>query len=290
MYGFITVAALLIRWQFIDWRSPDYINYLEPWFLELKEAGGLNGLGKEIGNYNVLYLLLMALLTYIPLEPILLIKALSCFMDFLGAFAGVLLCRNMGKHFGSMTSVMIYGVLLILPNVFVNSAVWAQCDFSYTAFVMISLFFLMKDKFREAMIAFGVAFCFKLQAIFFLPVLLVYYVSKKKFSILEFLWWPLVWAATSLPAVMMGRSINSIVRIYHNQVTLYSWMTMSYPNIYMTIQKTGSEVEDYAYFSDMALVLTFCILSIGCAYAVRKKWFSIIRNYWEFLHGVHLLV
>ena len=91
LYAFITLAALALRWQFIDWRSPDYSSYLEPWFLELKAAGGLKGLGQVIGNYNVLYLFLMALLTYVPLEPIVLIKGLSIAMDFLGAFAGALL-------------------------------------------------------------------------------------------------------------------------------------------------------------------------------------------------------
>ena len=34
LYGFITIAALAIRWQFIEWESPDYISYLGPWFEE----------------------------------------------------------------------------------------------------------------------------------------------------------------------------------------------------------------------------------------------------------------
>ena len=271
LYAFITLAALALRWQFIDWRSPDYSSYLEPWFLELKAAGGLKGLGQVIGDYNVLYLFLMALLTYVPLEPIVLIKGLSIAMDFLGAFAGALLCRGKERGLNHMTSVMAYGILLLLPNVFVNSSVWAQCDFSYTAFIMFGIVLLLQDRFRWAVIAFGIAFCFKLQAVFFLPVLLVYYVSKKKFSILEFLWWPAVWILTSLPAVLMGRSIRSVAMIYRDQVTLYHWLTLSYPNIYQLFQKTGSEMETYALFSEMAILLTLAVLGIGCVYAVRKK-------------------
>ena len=56
LYGFITIAALVLRYQFVDWKMSDYNDYLEPWFLELKRAGGLRGLGQIIGNYNVLYL------------------------------------------------------------------------------------------------------------------------------------------------------------------------------------------------------------------------------------------
>lgn len=278
LYGFITLTALVLRYQFVDWRMPDYNSYLEPWFLELQAAGGLQGLGEIIGNYNVLYLFLMALLTYIPLEPIVLIKGLSVSLDLFGACLGAVLCRGNHKTINNMTSVLAYGVLLMLPNVFINSSVWAQCDFSYTAFIMLSVYFLVKDKFRWAVIAFGIAFCFKLQAVFFLPVLLVYYVVKKKFSILEFLWWPGMWLLTSLPALLMGRSFDSIVRIYKDQVTLYKWMTLSYPNIYYLFQKTDSEMEGYANFSEMAILLTFFILAAGCVYAVRKKLVNNCKN------------
>ena len=44
LYGFITLTALVLRYQFVDWRMPDYNSYLEPWFLELQAAGGLQGL------------------------------------------------------------------------------------------------------------------------------------------------------------------------------------------------------------------------------------------------------
>ena len=271
LYGFISIAALAIRWQFIEWESPDYISYLGPWFEELKEAGGIRGLGQSIGNYNVLYLFLMALLTYIPLEPITLIKSLSFLFEFFGAFLAVLLCTEDKMGLANITSVMIYSVLRALPNVFINSAVWAQCDFSYTAFVLLSVCFLLKEKFFLAMIAFGIAFCFKLQAIFFLPVLLVCYVVKKKFSIINFLWWPGMWLLTSIPALLMGRSFDSILRIYKDQVTLYNWLTLSYPNVYYFFQKTGSEPEAYANFSKMAIILTMLILAVGCTYAVKKR-------------------
>ena len=271
LYGFITIAALVLRYQFVDWKMSDYNDYLEPWFLELKRAGGLRGLGQIIGNYNVLYLFLLALLTYIPLEPVILIKGLSVCMDLLGAILGAILCKGKNKSIGNITSAMIYGIILMLPNVFINSSVWAQCDFSYTAFLMLSIWFMFKDKFRLAVIVFGIAFAFKLQAVFFLPVLLVYYIVKKRFSILEFLWWPGMWLMTSVPALLMGRSFDSVVRIYKDQVTLYNWMTLNYPNFYCIFQKAGNEPEAYENFSIMAILLTMFILAVGCTYAVKKK-------------------
>ena len=80
-----------------------------------------------------------------------------------------------------------------------------------------------------------------------------------------------MWIFTSLPAVLMGRSIRSVAMIYRDQVTLYHWLTLSYPNIYQLFQKTGSEMETYALFSEMAILLTLAVLGIGCVYAVKKK-------------------
>lgn len=80
-----------------------------------------------------------------------------------------------------------------------------------------------------------------------------------------------MWLLTSIPALLMGRSFDSILRIYKDQVTLYNWLTLSYPNVYYFFQKTGSEPEAYANFSKMAIILTMLILAVGCTYAVKKR-------------------
>lgn len=57
------VVAFLVRLYWFDWQSGDYTIYLEPWFTQLKDNGGLAALKDPIGDYNVSYLFLMALLT-----------------------------------------------------------------------------------------------------------------------------------------------------------------------------------------------------------------------------------
>jgi Gpi18-like mannosyltransferase len=271
LYMFISILAILIRVHFIDRESSDYITYLEPWFQQIKSAGGLRALNQSIGNYNVLYLTLMAFLTYIPMRPIVLIKGLSFIFDFTGAVAGALICKREKESICNMKSVMAYGVLLCTPQVFINSAAWAQCDFSYTAFILICILMLMKDRPRWAIIMFGIAFCFKLQAIFFLPVLLVHYVTTKKYSILEFFWIPAVWLLTSLPALLAGRSFKSILCIYYDQATLYQTLTLNYPNIYYIFRQNDGGWVMYYFFGRMGIILTFMILAIGCVYAIKKK-------------------
>ena len=64
----ITLIAFAIRWQAIDNLSGDMYHDLGSWFREIKNGGGLIALKDNIGNYNVPYLVILALLTYLPFE------------------------------------------------------------------------------------------------------------------------------------------------------------------------------------------------------------------------------
>lgn len=280
LYIFISILALLLRYHFINWESPDYITYLDPWFQQIKDEGGLRALGQPIGNYNVLYLTLMAVLTYIPLRPIILIKGLSFVFDFMGAAVAAMLCKREEESVFNMGSVMVYGALLCIPQVLINSAAWAQCDFSYTACIFLCILLLQKSHPRLAMIAFGIAFWFKLQAVFFLPVLLAHYVTKKEYSVLEFLWIPVMWLVTAIPSLVAGRSFASILRIYSDQVTLYQSLTLSYPNIYYLFRQGDGGWEMYNLFGNMGMMLTLLLLALGCVYAIKKR---LVDNKGDFL-------
>ena len=52
---------------------------------------------------------------------------------------------------------------------------------------------------------YSIAICFKLQAIFMFPFLIIIYMVKKKFSILYFLWIPFIYLIIGLPCVFLGK-------------------------------------------------------------------------------------
>ena len=61
-----------------------------------------------------------------------------------------------------------------------NSAAWGQCDSIYAAFCLGSLYFLLRGRTWWACVFFGLALSFKLQAIFFLPALLIVLVVNRQ--------------------------------------------------------------------------------------------------------------
>ena len=86
-FAFITIITLLIRFALIKNTSDDIESFIKPWFYELKANGGLFGLKQNIGDYNAPYFTILALLTYLPIEPIISVKLVSIFFDYVCAFS-----------------------------------------------------------------------------------------------------------------------------------------------------------------------------------------------------------
>ena len=90
----ITVLGIAVRYVGKEFLSSDMFNYLIPWFDTMKEQGGLPGLKYQVGDYNVFYQTFIAIMTYIPLNPMTQYKILSCVFDYLLAFFGAFLACN----------------------------------------------------------------------------------------------------------------------------------------------------------------------------------------------------
>ncbi len=100
----------------------------------------------------------------------------------------------------------------------INSAAWGQSDAIYTAFCLGSLYFLLKERPGWASVFFGLAISFKLQAIFFLPVLLIV-LLRRKWAMKYLLLIPAVFLLMLAPAFLAGRDAWSLLTIYVGQIT-----------------------------------------------------------------------
>ncbi len=120
----ITLFAFLLRLFFLKHESLDYTLFLKEWFYFIKERNGLPALRYNLGNYNVPYMILLALLTYIAEEPLIPIKMLSIFFDIMLAISCAFLAKELTKS--KKVAMISYGIILFLPMVFLNSAWWSQ--------------------------------------------------------------------------------------------------------------------------------------------------------------------
>ncbi len=263
----VTILAIIARIAVMSFESGDYTVCLKPWMDEIKTYGGLKSLKYEIGNYNILYMTIMAIFSYIPISPKIPIKLLSIVFDFIIAIFGALIVKDIlkDKDADNKFSILTYVSLLMLPTVFLNSALWGQCDSMYVGFTLISLYYILKDKNILAFVFAGLAFACKLQFIFILPIYIVLYFKKKNFSIFNFLIIPLVNFITCLPAIIAGRSIKDCLLIYFAQTGQGSReLTLNFPNIYKFVPE---------FFKNQGLVLIiFTLIVLGIVtYIILKN-------------------
>ena len=231
----ISLIALYARYRFLSFKSGDYKYFLEPWFKYLKDNGGLKALKDFPGDYNAPYMTIMALLSYIPIKSIYLIKFVSIIFDFVLAVLSAKLVYKVVPKNKKWLATLTYIVVLFLPQVLLNGAFWGQCDSMYTSFCILALIFLLDKKYTKAFIALGFAFSFKLQFIFILPIFVVLYFSKKEYSIFNFLLIPLVNFILCLPAIIAGKPIIDCMMIYFKQTETYQLLQLNFINIYQLI-------------------------------------------------------
>ncbi len=133
----------------------------------------------------------------------------------LGLFTYLIISLKYKHSYAAIAGAL---VIVFAPTIFINSGAWGQCDAIYTAFCLGSLYFLLKERPAWACVFFAVALSFKLQAIFFLPVLLIV-LLKRKLSLKYLALIPLIFLLMLMPAYIAGRDAQSLLTIYVGQVS-----------------------------------------------------------------------
>lgn len=210
------VLAIALRVSLYHIVTSDYTIFLSQWYDFISTHGGFAALKYNFSNYNPPYLYLLALTSYLQIPELVAIKTLSVLFDgALGLFAYLILSLRYSRSFAALIGAL---VILSAPTIVINSAAWVQSDAIYTAFCLGGLYFLLKERPAWVWVFFGLALSFKLQAIFFLPVLLIL-LLRRKLPIKYLALIPATFLLMLAPAFIAGRNIWSLLTIYATQIS-----------------------------------------------------------------------
>lgn len=274
-FWIITFFALLLRLMLLPFESGDMKVFLIPWLENLRQNGGFPALGQSFSNYNPPYLYLLALLSYLPewVPAATCVKLAGIPFDFLAAFFVAKIVQRGG--YDIRIQILSYFVALFLPTPVLNSAVWGQCDGIYAAFLVICLYYLLSGLPLRAMVFFGIAVSFKLQAVFMAPALLAFWIAGR-ISLRHFLVIPAVFVLALLPAFAFGRSIGSLFSIYAEQASYYKNLSLNAPNFYLWFSDgdVNKQIPD-TYYSLIApvgyLITSIFAFFLGVAVFNRRR-------------------
>lgn len=275
----ISAVGLALRFLGFPFESVDYEQCLSAWTEQLKEIGTIRALSSYSGDYNYPYVTILYFLTFLPIPSLYSIKLVSVFFDFLEA--GLLASAAMyaaakEKRYG--TGLIAYALVFCNPLAIMNSGYLAQCESVWTALGLLSFYLvIVKERFGWGMFTFGMALAFKPQAIFILPILLIFWFYKKQFSILHLLWVPVAIEILCIPAIIGGCGWDCAVDQYLHLLGEYPYLFYYYPNVWTYFQDAP-----YYIFGKMAIMFTFITLLLFAVLFVKSGKKYRIQDYVQY--------
>ena len=258
----LTALALVLRALVFGYETLDYQNFLTRWVDFFRQRGGWRALSEPVGNYNIPYLYFMALFSYSSVKDLYLIKLLSTVFDVLLAYSAMRLVSRWQKSAGLRLGCFF--TVLLWPTVFLNSAVWAQCDSIYAFFGIFALYLGLSEKGVGAMISLAACLAFKLQAVFIIPVFFVLLLAKK-LRWTQLLIFPAAYIVFMLPAVIAGAPLWDTLTLYFSQAgTVGDAMNYNAPSLTSMFSWSG----DTAKSARVLIIAAFLLVAAVYATAI----------------------
>jgi Gpi18-like mannosyltransferase len=257
-------AGILLKLILFPFETADYLLFLRPWIIFIKEHGYFSSLQYKFYNYAPSYIYILALIAKTGLNPLYAIKTASVLFEYLLAFfIGKTICLKYGNKLFIWISL---AVIPLIPSVLANSAYLSQCDSIYSAFTAGSIYFLLKKQPWASALFLGLAFAFKMQTLLLLPFFFVM-MLRNRIKFYHLLTVPAVYLVSIWPAFFMGRPPDELLTVYLTQAGHYKHLTMNFPNLYIWISD-----DDYETVKYIGLTVTFLITLAAGILLSRKKY------------------
>jgi Gpi18-like mannosyltransferase len=205
--GLSTLLVYGLCWPIV---APDLPEFFYPWIDHILSAGRIKAFAIPFGNYTPPYLYLLSAASLVTTNPLAIVKSLALLSVLAAAFA---VRRLIGRRPFANEAVLL---LVLLPSVMVNAAIYGQCDGYWAAACVMATVSAVDARPRAMLLWFGIGLAFKLQAIFLAPFVLVMLLQLR----LRLLEWPLplaICALAMLPAWLAGWPAADLAVIYLRQ-------------------------------------------------------------------------
>ena len=288
-----TIIALVARYAVIKYPTNDMVGYiLNNWLRQISDQG-FSSFYKIDSDYSPLYLLMLAFISLLPkgnlvnvngyeyyLNQMIYLKSIYFVFTILLAFGIYLITKELTKN--KILSVISYIVVISLPTIFINSAVWGNCDVIYATYLVYSFYFILKQKENLAFIFFGLALANKLQGIFIFPFI-VYLMLNRNLKFHKILYAALAFFLTIVPCYFFGASFTQPFKYIGKELQGYRKLTLGCPNMWQLLLFQGSYIDEN--------VTWFGLLLIGIVFAIiYLRNINLDENETKFKVGILLIM
>ena len=268
----LLVVGVSLRMAWYPVVTSDYTYFVSVWFATLASHAGLSAFAQPFSDYAPLYLYMLKLLTFIPVDSLTLSKTLSLIFDIMIAAVAVALARDRSRReYRSSELFMVFVLFLSIPTVMLNSSLWGQSDALYGAPILLCLYYILGNRPLPAALAFGLAISVKVQAIFFLPVVLGYLWGNRKTRIYLLLV-PAVFVISVIPAMLAGGDPWYWPLIYLKQSGEYPYLSVSAPSVFAFVNglPMSSIVQSLLFWLGISLACIWAVIVASLSRHIRQ--------------------
>ncbi|MGN0029655.1 MAG: glycosyltransferase 87 family protein [Marinilabiliaceae bacterium] len=217
----------------------DIENFLLPW-VDYIRTHGAAGLADEFNNYAPAYIYLLAFISWAGLPEVAAIRLLSALFDYVCAYFVGRILRRMGVRIGKGIDPMPWALAVVplMPTMLINSCYWGQCDSIYSACALAAVSFAMEGRSWRSAVALGLAFAFKLQAVFVVPLFFALWL-RGRMGVRHFAIVPLIYVLVALPEILIGRDPALVMTVYLHQAGTYEQLNMGFCGIFSIAEAAG---------------------------------------------------
>ena len=173
--------------------SIDFDYFLSQWIDSYKNLSFSEALYKivDVSIYTPLYNYFLIIIARCGINSLYTVKFLTFLFSIFLAFVMELIVKHVRRV---DFNFIRFAIFMIIPTICMEYASWGQCDAIYTAFCLLAFYFALKKKSKLSFLSVGIAFAFKLQFLFVVPILFVMLLIKDK-SGAHYLKWKDIWIA-----------------------------------------------------------------------------------------------
>ena len=263
-FGFILLLialTLFTRISLLPHQSDDYLEYLSIWLEDIRSLPGTQSVSADIGNYNMPYFYFLWVLGNAAPQTsdLYVIKLFSIVFDYVLAYYIMKLVSL--KYQSRNVLIMSYIVALMIPSVILNGSMWGQCDCVFSAFALGALYYGLQKRSKLCWAFFAIAFSFKLQTVFLLPIAIVL-IFTEHIRLKDIWMFFAMFVGLLVPAMIMGRSFLDCITIYWRQANTYSELSMLAANLYALLPagtRSNIPVIAAAIFAAGTVVISFLL-------------------------------
>jgi Gpi18-like mannosyltransferase len=228
----VCVVALFIgaavRFALRGYTTSDTYAYLLPWYAFVRDHG-FAALGSAFNNYAPFYSYLLLAVARLDglADNLTLIKSITWTVELANAVLAGRLVLAAGAT--PLRAALASAAVWLAPTVLFNGAAWGQIDSLWCFFTLLSVSIFISG--RDGTPAFGAAFATKAQGAFLGPFV-VGQVLRGRVAPWGLAWVPGVYIAAAIPALLAGRPLADILRIYLDQGRTFHGLSMNAASIW----------------------------------------------------------